>query len=81
MIFQAKTQAIFFLLNWVPEAAGVVALASDVVVDAEALGHGHQVLDPPWLGFSSLNHLIFQSYMYPMLWEIEYNDSICSYSV
>ena len=49
------------------EAAGVVALPRDVVVDAEALGHGHQVLDPPWLGFSSLNHLIFQSYMYPML--------------
>ena len=47
MIFQAKTQAIFFLLNWVPEAAGVVALASDVVVDAQALGHGHEVLYSP----------------------------------
>ena len=31
------------------EAAGVVALPRDVVVDAEALGHGYQVLDSPGL--------------------------------
>ena len=28
------------------EATGVVAPASDVVVDAQAFGHGHEVLDP-----------------------------------